>query len=55
MMYEKKDSEFLEWIHDRLVEVHGENDLTDYMGKLRRVISRVKCVEKFLDNLEKTK
>ena len=33
-----KDKEFLQWIHDRLVEVHGENKDYDYMHRLRRII-----------------
>jgi hypothetical protein len=33
-----KDKEFLKWIHDRLVNVHGENIDTDYMYKLRAII-----------------
>ena len=46
----KLDSEFLEWIHDRLVNVHKESDLYDYMHKLRAVIARVRCTEKFLED-----
>ncbi len=33
------DTEFLQWVHDRLQHVHGENFNTDYMLKLRRVIA----------------
>ena len=32
------DKEFLKWIHERLIEVHGENRNVDYMHKLRSVI-----------------
>ncbi len=32
------DRDFLIWIHERLVNVHGENPLFDYMWKLRAVI-----------------
>ena len=32
------DSEFLQWIHDRLVDVHDENDMNDYMWRLRDII-----------------
>jgi len=33
------DKEFLQWIHDRLENVHGENALVDYMHKLRAIIN----------------
>lgn len=33
------DKEFLQWIHDRLVLIHGENENFDYMWKLRSIIS----------------
>lgn len=33
------DKEHLKWIHARLVDVHGENELFDYMHKLRAIIS----------------
>jgi hypothetical protein len=41
---EKKvqDSAFLNWIHDRLANVHGENKDVDYMIRLRQVIERLK-------------
>jgi len=36
-----KDKEFMIWIHDRLECVYGENPLTDYMRKLRAIISTI--------------
>lgn len=33
-----KDKEFLQWIHDRLANVHDENPAVDYMWKLRAII-----------------
>ncbi len=30
-----KDKEFLQWIYDRMVNVHNENPNTDYMIKFR--------------------
>jgi len=48
-----KDSEFLEWIHARLVKVYGEDDLVDYMWKLREVTARVAVTEKYLEDLKK--
>jgi len=35
------DGEFLRWIHARLVKVHGENELVDYMQKLSAIIATV--------------
>lgn len=32
------DRQFLVWIYDRLVYVHKERELTDYMHKLRKII-----------------
>jgi len=34
-----KDKEFLQWIHDRMLHVHGENPPVDYMCKLRAIIA----------------
>ena len=34
-----KDREFLWWLHERLVSVHGEQDNADYMWKLRNIIA----------------
>lgn len=33
------DKEFLQWIHDRLIQVHRESGLKDYMHKLRSIIN----------------
>lgn len=32
------DKDFLQWIHDRLVHVYGENPDFDYMHKFRSII-----------------
>ena len=32
------DQQFLMWIHERLAHVHKENELMDYMHKLRAII-----------------
>jgi len=32
------DKQFLWWIHERLVNVHGESELFDYMHHLRHII-----------------
>ena len=34
-----RDKEFLQWIHDRLHQVHDENLNADYMWKLRAIIN----------------
>lgn len=39
------DARFLKWIHDRLVNVHGENPNYDYMWRLRGVIVNMVCGE----------
>ena len=33
------DKDFLQWIHDRLVEKHGENPNYNYMHRLRKIIN----------------
>lgn len=33
------DRFFLIWLHERLEHIHGENPMTDYMGKLRSIIA----------------
>lgn len=43
------DKEFLQWIHDRLVDVHGEDMYFDYMWKLRSIIAATPP-EKFTPN-----
>ena len=32
------DKKFLMWLHNRLVNIHGENPFSDYMHKLRAII-----------------
>ena len=36
------DYELLEFIHNRLVKIHGENRNYDYMHRLRDIINNVK-------------
>jgi len=33
------DQKFLWWIHERLVKVHGEIEMMDYMHHLRHIIA----------------
>ncbi len=35
-----KDFDFLVWLHRRMVNVYGEDELVDYMHKLRCLIAR---------------
>ncbi len=37
------DKEFLWWIHERLVCVHGERELSEYMHHLRALIIDLPC------------
>ena len=32
------DQQFLWWLHERLVKVHGEREMVDYMHHLRAII-----------------
>ena len=36
------DSEFLQWIHDRLVNVYGEDPNTDFILKLNKIVAKTK-------------
>jgi hypothetical protein len=40
------DSEFLQWIHERLNNVHNENYSVDYMWRLRSIIEKLNESEK---------
>ena len=33
------DKDFLQWIHDRLIHVYGENLKVDYLHRLRKIIN----------------
>ncbi|MNQ26049.1 hypothetical protein D3C85_392740 [compost metagenome] len=35
------DHDFLIWLHERLVHVHGEDGRYDYMHKLRAIIQNI--------------
>ena len=36
-----KDQEILQFLHNRMVEVHGENPRLDYMVRFRKIIDRM--------------
>lgn len=46
----KENKEFLQWIHDRMHFVHGENKNYDYMHKLREVIAAMPDVSPAIAN-----
>jgi hypothetical protein len=46
----KENKEFLQWIHDRMRFVHGENENYDYMNKLRAVIAAMPDVSPAIAN-----
>ncbi len=34
------DKEHLQWIHDRIVEVYGENENIDFLHRMRNIIDK---------------
>lgn len=40
------DNDFLQWIYNRMVEVHNENELYDYMHKFKGIIEKNKMTER---------
>lgn len=40
------DKDFLQWVHGRLVNVHGENKNVDYMLKLQSIIDSMSITNK---------
>jgi hypothetical protein len=48
------DQEFLMWLHERLVEVHGESEYVDYMHKLRAIIKNTDASQRSTNWLEIT-
>jgi len=44
------NSEHLQWIHDRLVHQHGENENYDYMIRLREIIENTRWIPIDEDN-----
>ena len=45
------DKEFLEWVYDRLVNVHGENPVVDYMQRLQKLVDQLAELEEALGKL----
>lgn len=41
ILCQNSDEYHLNWIHDRLTEVHGENKNVDYMLRLRKIIDQL--------------
>lgn len=46
------DSEFLQWIHDRMIHHHGEDECYDYMWRFRSIIDKITEMEKSEKNKE---
>lgn len=46
-----KNSEHLQWIHDRMVNVYSENPNADFLVKLREIIAKEKIHERETDEL----
>ena len=40
-----KDSEHLQWVHDRFIHVYGENENVDFLIKMREIIASMKPEE----------
>ena len=47
--------EFLQWIYDRLVNVHGENESYDYMHKFKAIIANYDKYKITLNRKEQSK
>ena len=41
-----KDSEHLQWIHDRIVDVYHENENVDFLIRMREIIQTIDTQEK---------
>ena len=48
-----KDFEHLEWVFERLVEVHNEHPSYDYMIRFKKIVQKIKEQEDGLTNQEK--
>ena len=40
-----KDSEYLQWLHDRIVDVYGESENVDFLIRFRKIIKGIKDLE----------
>jgi hypothetical protein len=47
------DKEFLEWIYERMICVHGERDMYDYMINFKAIIDRQLDIKIYKESLEK--
>ncbi len=46
---DNSDRNFLIWLHDRLTNVHGENELYGYMHRLRKIIVAMPPTQRSFD------
>jgi hypothetical protein len=47
------DKEFLEWIYERMICVHGESDMYDYMINFKSIIDRQLDIKIYKETLER--
>lgn len=40
-----KNSEHLQWLHDRIINVYGESENIDFLIRFRKIIEDIKNVE----------
>lgn len=48
---EMTDSDFLNWIADRIVNIYGESEQVDFVLRLRRMAKHSEIVNQSIDNL----
>jgi hypothetical protein len=41
-MITKEEVKHLMWLHDRIIYVYNENENTDYLIKMRKIINKLK-------------
>jgi hypothetical protein len=50
-----RDAEHLQFIHDRMVNIHGENPRTDYMTALQSVVDILNKPETTYEKLQRNR
>ena len=49
------DSDFLHWLRDRLINVHGENNLSDHMIRLYKLARKLEDDDSYWNEITKNK